>query len=71
MHGVTRSISFTISAERVGHQIDVLADIPITFSEWNISNLVYSYVSVKMVPVGSSELGTAIGVEPLTISTPT
>jgi hypothetical protein len=32
---------------------------------------VYSYVSVKMVPEGSSEPGTAIGVEPLTISIPT
>jgi len=31
---------------------------------------VYSYVSVKMVPVGSSEPGTAIGVESLTISIP-
>jgi polyisoprenoid-binding protein YceI len=38
MHGVTRSVSFTVSAERVGAGIDVLADIPIAFSEWNISN---------------------------------
>ena len=28
----------------------------------------YSYVSVNMLPVGSSEPGTAIGVEPLSIS---
>lgn len=38
MHGVTKSVSFSVTAERVGSGIDVLADIPITFSEWNIAN---------------------------------
>jgi polyisoprenoid-binding protein YceI len=38
MHGTTRTVSFTVSAERSGSQIDVLADITIPFSEWNISN---------------------------------
>jgi polyisoprenoid-binding protein YceI len=38
MHGVTKSVSFTVTAERVGSGIDVLADIPITFSGWNIAN---------------------------------
>lgn len=38
MHGVTKSVSFTISAERIGSEIDVLADISIPFSEWNIAN---------------------------------
>jgi polyisoprenoid-binding protein YceI len=38
MHGVTKSVSFPVTAERVGSDIDVLADIPITFSEWNIAN---------------------------------
>jgi polyisoprenoid-binding protein YceI len=38
MHGVTRSVSFPVTAERVGSGIDVLADIPITFSQWNIAN---------------------------------
>ena len=38
MHGVAKSISFTLSAERLGTQIDVLADIPIVFADWNISN---------------------------------
>ena len=32
MHGVTKSVSFPVTAERVGAGIDVLADIPITFS---------------------------------------
>jgi len=38
MHGVTKSVSFPVTAERVGSGIDVLADIPITFSEWDIAN---------------------------------
>jgi polyisoprenoid-binding protein YceI len=38
MHGVTKLVSFPVTAERVGSEIDVLADIPITFSEWNIAN---------------------------------
>jgi hypothetical protein len=38
MHGVTKSVSFPVAAERSGSAIAVLADIPITFSEWNISN---------------------------------
>jgi polyisoprenoid-binding protein YceI len=38
MHGVTKSVSFAVTAERSGSGIDVLADIPITFSDWNIAN---------------------------------
>ena len=38
MHGVTKSVSFPVTAERSGSAFDVLADIPITFSEWNIAN---------------------------------
>ena len=38
MHGVTKPVSFPVTAERIGSAIDVLADIPITFSEWNIAN---------------------------------
>jgi polyisoprenoid-binding protein YceI len=38
MHGVTKSITFTLSAERLGDSIYVLADIPILFADWNISN---------------------------------
>jgi polyisoprenoid-binding protein YceI len=38
MHGVTKSVSFPVTAERIGSGIDVLADIPITFSQWNIAN---------------------------------
>jgi polyisoprenoid-binding protein YceI len=38
MHGVTKSVRFPVTAERVGSGIDVLADIPITFSDWNIAN---------------------------------
>jgi polyisoprenoid-binding protein YceI len=38
MHGVTKSVSFPVTAEHTGSAIDALADIPITFSEWNIAN---------------------------------
>ena len=38
MHGVTKAVTFPVSAERLGGQIDVLADIAIPFSEWNIAN---------------------------------
>jgi polyisoprenoid-binding protein YceI len=38
MHGMTKSVTFPVTAERTGSGIDVLADIPITFSEWNIAN---------------------------------
>ena len=38
MHGVTKAVTFTVSAERTAAGIAVLADIPIRFSEWNISN---------------------------------
>jgi hypothetical protein len=38
MHGVRKSVTFPVSAERVGDGIDVLADISIPFSNWNITN---------------------------------
>jgi polyisoprenoid-binding protein YceI len=38
MHGVTKSVKFSVTAERTASGIDVLADIPIQFSEWNIAN---------------------------------
>jgi polyisoprenoid-binding protein YceI len=38
MHGVTKPVIFTVSAEHVSTGIDVLADIPIEFSNWNIQN---------------------------------
>ncbi len=38
MHGVTKTVNFTVSAERIGSEIDVLADITIPFSDWDIAN---------------------------------
>jgi polyisoprenoid-binding protein YceI len=38
MHGVTKSVTFPVSTELVNGKIVALADIPITFSEWNIAN---------------------------------
>ncbi len=38
MHGVTKTVTFTVSAERLNGTIDALADIAIRFSDWNIAN---------------------------------
>jgi polyisoprenoid-binding protein YceI len=38
MHGTTKPVDFTVSAERTDTGIDVLADLPIQFSAWNIAN---------------------------------
>jgi polyisoprenoid-binding protein YceI len=38
MRGVTRLVSFTVSAERLPGAIDVNAEIPVTFSLWHIPN---------------------------------
>jgi YceI-like domain len=37
MHGVARSVTLTAWARRIGGTIDVLADIPVVFTEWSIS----------------------------------
>ncbi len=38
LHGVTRAVTFPVTAERVGTQIVVLSDVPITFADWGIAN---------------------------------
>ena len=38
MHGVTRAVTFPLSAERTADGIYALADLPILFSHWNIAN---------------------------------
>jgi len=38
MHGMTKTVSFSVSAERLSSAIDVLADITIPFSAWDIPN---------------------------------
>jgi polyisoprenoid-binding protein YceI len=38
MHGVTKSITFTVTIERTGSGLSALAEIPIQFSKWNIAN---------------------------------
>lgn len=38
MHGVTRPVSLTVSAERSGAEVYVLADTHIVFANWDISN---------------------------------
>jgi len=38
MHGVTKSITFSVSIEGTSNGLAALAEIPVTFSTWNISN---------------------------------
>ena len=38
MHGVTKSVTFPLTAKRSGGTIGVSGSIPITFADWNISN---------------------------------
>ncbi len=38
LHGTTRAVTFTLSAERKGSQIEVSGDIPVLFSDYNIQN---------------------------------
>lgn len=54
LRGVTRSVTFTLRAERLGSSIDVNAEIPITFSEWKIPNP--SFVVAKVGSTGTVEL---------------
>jgi hypothetical protein len=59
------------TASRPPSRIEVMAAQHAQGARPASPKFVYWYVSVKMVPVGSREPGTAIGVEPLTISIPT
>jgi polyisoprenoid-binding protein YceI len=38
LHGATRAVTFTLTAERKGSQIEVSGDIPVLFSDYNIQN---------------------------------
>jgi polyisoprenoid-binding protein YceI len=38
MHGVTRKVTFPLTAERTSDGIYVLADVPIVFANWDIAN---------------------------------
>jgi polyisoprenoid-binding protein YceI len=38
LHGTTRAVTFTLTAERKGTQIEVAGDIPVLFSDYNIQN---------------------------------
>jgi polyisoprenoid-binding protein YceI len=38
LHGTTRAVTFTLSAERKGSQIEVSGDIPVLFSDYDIQN---------------------------------
>ncbi len=38
LHGTTRAVTFTLTAEHKGAQIEVAGDIPVLFSDYNIQN---------------------------------
>jgi polyisoprenoid-binding protein YceI len=38
LHGTTRAVTFTLTAERKGAQIEVAGDIPVLFSDYDIQN---------------------------------
>ena len=38
LHGATRTVTFTLTAERKGAQIEAVGDIPVLFSDYNIAN---------------------------------
>jgi polyisoprenoid-binding protein YceI len=38
LHGTTRAVTFTLTAERKGSQIEVAGDIPVRFADYNIQN---------------------------------
>ena len=38
LHGVTKSVTFSLTAQRNGSQIQAVGSIPITFSDYNIDN---------------------------------
>jgi putative copper resistance protein D len=46
MRGVTRTVTFSLQAERVGSKIDMVADIPIIFSQWRIPNPSFAIAQV-------------------------
>jgi polyisoprenoid-binding protein YceI len=38
LHGTTRAVTFTLTAERKGAQIEVVGHIPVIFADYNIAN---------------------------------
>lgn len=38
LHGTTRPVTFTLTAERKGAQLDVVGQIKVLFADWNIKN---------------------------------
>jgi hypothetical protein len=38
LHGVTRTVTFSVAAQSTGSTVQIAGSIPITFADWNISN---------------------------------
>jgi polyisoprenoid-binding protein YceI len=47
MHGTTKSVTFTLEAQRNGAQLDLNGSIPVTFSDWNIPNPTFGPITTE------------------------
>jgi polyisoprenoid-binding protein YceI len=47
MHGVTRSVTFKLTARYAGSAIQIAGSIPVTFADWNIPNPSFGPVSTE------------------------
>jgi polyisoprenoid-binding protein YceI len=54
LHGVTRSVTFTVTGRVTGSEIQVVGQIPITFSDYDISNPSFGPVSTQTTGSWSS-----------------
>lgn len=54
LRGVTRTVAFSVKAERLGSQVDVNAEIPIHFGLWHIPNP--SFAIAKVGDTGTVEV---------------
>lgn len=54
LRGTTRSVTFTLNAERLARGIDVQAEIPVRFGLWHIPNP--SFAVARLGPVGTVEI---------------
>jgi len=54
MRGVTRTVSFSVDAERLPGEIDINAEIPVTFARWHIPDP--SFAVAQVDPTGTIEV---------------
>jgi hypothetical protein len=47
MHGVTKSVTFTLTGRYTGSVVHIAGSIPITFADWNIPNPSFGPVTTQ------------------------